>query len=162
MSNDLLFFAGICVLAAVQFCLIAVILRSVRASIDKAVTGARADLKKAQDKVYADLAAWFIPAKEGELSRVDMMVDHVIETAVDDLFLKIKMSALGKAGGLAPDHDNPAGGQTGLSTGNTMLDLFINRFAPGLAQLSPGKGGGNNHDAGRSGGDFGSELAKFK
>lgn len=101
--------------------------------------------------VHDSIMGFFLPAKEGEQSQFGALVDSVSERFADTVFRKLKMSALGKAGGEAERHPAGAGladiagglmgGGEGGITGNKVIDLMINRFVGGA---QPAGGDHNN------------------
>lgn len=146
-----MFFGGICLLAALQFWLITLVMRSLSAAIADQVDAAR-------EQVYADLAKWFVPAAPGEPSEFGKVTQAMAESMADTFVKKVKMAALGSAGGKA-ERTKQAGGLTG----NPMIDMALNYFTQGQAGAGMAQGlldPGNNHkDAGN---DYGERLAKYK
>lgn len=122
-------------------------------------------LRYIQARVYADIEAvfndLFIPAKEGEQSKVGVMLAAVTsglaDQFADQLFNKLKMSAIGQKGGAAQRSTADVGGLSGL------LPLLLNRFVPGgIAGLLGGLGGASDGAPQQSNGNHSDNAPKFK
>lgn len=107
--------------------------------------------------VYSEFSAFFTPSKAGEKSEFGKITEGMAVAMADTLFNKIKMSAIGQAGGVAERHPKIASG------GNGLMDMLLNRFLGGAMQgVLPGIPSGENNNNNHSGSDYGQELAKFK
>jgi len=146
--NILLFFAGISVLAVLQACFILVLLRNFRASIAAEAARLESRLKAAQDKIYSDVGAFFVPAGDGEPSEFGKVVAAMADTMASTLFMKLKNSAIGSKGGSAERN-----GQGSLDMGDMdipgvppVVGLLLKRFLGGGAP-APGaaRDNGNGH-----------------
>jgi len=149
----LLFFAGLCAICLVFFGLTVLILRSMTASIAAGVSElARAQgeaqakaLAAIQEKVYQDLAGFFEPAAAGEASEFDRSLAGMGAVVAEQIVTKLKMAAIGSAGGSA-ERTKKGGG-----IGNLLLSYLAGGSAGGLTSLigagqGPGpEDPGNNH-----------------
>lgn len=104
--NILWFFAGISLLIVAQFVCFSLLLRFTL------------------NKVYSDLAAWFVPAKEGELSQFGQVANAIVDNLAATFATKAKMSVLGEIGGKSP--------KSPRFTGNRFIDGLITAAAPSV------------------------------
>jgi len=150
-----IFLAALIAISLVNLWFITLITRSMRASIVAGVESLAkaqgeaqaAALAGVKDQIYQDLAGFFQaePGQESEFGKVVAGMGAVI---ADQIFTKLKMAAIGKAGGQAERTKKDAGG-------SPIMGLLMNYLAGGSAGglsnlIGAGQGAmdlnpGNNH-----------------